>query len=101
MELADQYSGVIQLRPTQSRQFEANPPVLSRTLPQCLDMLAEIYLQLRRLELEHEREECQLQREREDYQQQFELRKLELEFSKNLDPSAPPADSGPISTTFL
>jgi len=69
-------------------------------MPQFSDV-SDIQLQLRRLELEHTREERQQQFElkklelehaKEERQQQLELKKLELEMSRASDPSAHPTD---------
>ena len=83
--LADQSSGVIRFRQDRSRQAETKPPAPSRTMPQYSNV-CDIQLQLRRLELDHAREEREWERkkeeracEREECQQQLELKKLELE----------------------
>jgi len=67
-------------------------------MPQFSDV-SDIQLQLRRLELEHTREERQqqfelkkLELEHAERQQQLELKKLELEMSRASDPSAHPTD---------
>ena len=64
------------------RQAETKPPAPSRTMPQFSDVL-DLQLQLRRLELEDERERVE---------RQHELKKLELEMSRASDPSAHPTD---------
>jgi len=110
---ADQSSGVIRFRQDRPRQAETKPPAPSRTMPQFSD-ISDVQLQLRRLELEHAREERQQQleheleirklelqqgerqREREcqkdERQLQLEHKKLELELSRTSNPSAQPAD---------
>jgi len=76
-------------------------------VPQYSDV-SDIKLQLRRLELDHVREEREREREKhqqqlelkkldlehaqEECQQQLELKKLELEMSRASDPSAHPTD---------
>ena len=72
-------------------------------MPQYSDV-SDVQLQLRRLELEHSREERQQQLElrklelqqeerQRERQQQLELKKLELEVSRASGPSAQPTDS--------
>jgi len=51
----DQSSGVISFRHDRPRQADTKPPAQSRTMPQFSDV-SDVQLQLRRLELEHERE---------------------------------------------
>jgi len=67
-------------------------------MPQFSDV-SDIQLELRRLELDHAREELQqqfefkkLELEHAEPQQQLELKKLELEMSRASDPSAHPTD---------
>jgi len=74
---ADQSSGVIRFRQDRPRQSEVKPPASNRTMPQ-YSVVSDIQMQLRRLELDHAREEREREREREERQQQLELKKLEL-----------------------